>query len=195
MSRASYECTVPPSEGVYPVSLQEVSAHLRIDSPEENDVLSGLIAGATNWAQDYCWSQFITATWKMRLCDFYCTEIPLHPNPVSDVTAVAYTDSGGNAQTLTETTDWVADVIQKPGLIYPAYNKSWPTTRGFRNDVTITFTAGYGVSSAVPKPIRLAILMLVSHWYQHRTAGGCDMSEIPFGVKPLLDNYSFRVPK
>lgn len=193
MSRATYEQTVAPNET--PISWTEVAAHCRIDSPEETAVVDGLIHAATLWGQDYCWSQFVTATWKMRMHDFHCTQIPLHPNPVLDVTAISYVDNSGVTQTLTETTQWIADVVAKPGLIYPAYNQSWPAVRGFRNDVTVTFTAGYGAASAVPKAIKTALLMLVAHWYQHRTAGGCDMSEIPFGVKPLLDNYSFRVPK
>lgn len=193
MSRHSYELSVAPTER--PVSLREVQSQLRIEHNDENDLLWMLIDAATGWAQDYCWSQFVTATWKMRMRDFYCTKIPLHPNPVIDVTAVSYNDQNGTAQTLTETTQWVSDVIQKPGLIYPAYNQNWPTTRGWENDVTVTFTAGYGAQLAVPRPIKLAILMLVGHWYQHRTAAGCDMSDVPFGVKPLLDNYSFRVLK
>ncbi len=192
MSRPSYVRTVDPTER--PLSLAEVQLHLRIEDDEENPLLYGLIDGATGWAENYTWSRFVTQTWVMRMERFLCTQIPLHPNPVSSVSSVQYADTAGTTQTLTPTTDYIADIYQKPSLIYPAYNKWWPATRGFNNDVTVTLVAGYGAASAVPREIKLALLMLIGNWYEHRTAAGCDMTEIPFGVKPLLDNYSYRVP-
>lgn len=192
MSRPSYVRTVAPSEPL--LSLDEVILHLRSgESGEENGLISGLIETATAWAEDYCWSQFVTATWVMRANCFWCQRIPLDHGPLLTVTSVVYTDTGGTPVTLTVNTDYVVDTYQKPGLIYPAYGKSWPSVRGFENDVTVTFTSGYGAAIAVPRAVKTALLMLVGHWYQSRTAAGCDTSEIPFGVKPLLDNYSFRV--
>lgn len=191
MARQRYKQTVAPTED--PLGIEEVKVHLRIDDSEENELIRSLIKAATGWAQDYCWSQFVTATWQVKQDDFFCTKIPLHPNPVSAVTALSYVDSGGSTQTLSENTDWVSDLNSWPNVIYPAYDKQWPTTRGYENDVTITVTAGYGAQSAVPVAIKQALLLLVANWYEHRTAAGCDMGEIPFGVKPLLDNYSYRV--
>lgn len=191
MARQRYKRTVAPTE--LPLELSEVNTHLRIDDEEELELIRGLIEAATSWAQDYCWSQFVTATWQIKQNDFFCTKIPLHPNPVISITGVSYVDTGGSTQALTENTHWVSDLNSWPNVIYPAYNQSWPTVRGFENDVTITVTAGYGAASAVPQAIKQALLLLVSNWYEHRTAAGCDMSMIPFGVQPLLDNYSYRV--
>lgn len=192
MSRASYVRTVDPTERV--LSLSEVQAHLRIDDSSEDSLLYYLIDAATGWAENYTWSRFITQTWVMRMCEFSCTEIPLHPNPVSSLTSVQYVDTAGSTQTLTVTTDYLTDTYRQPAIVYPAYSKWWPATRGFNNSVTITLVSGYGAASAVPREIKLALLMLVGNWYEHRTAAGCDMTEIPFGVKPLLDNYSYRAP-
>ena len=48
----------------------------------------------------------------------------------------------------------------------------------------IDFTAGYGSSGVdVPQPLRQAIRLLVTHWYEHRSAVGDndDAAATPFG--------------
>jgi uncharacterized phiE125 gp8 family phage protein len=47
---------------------------------------------------------------------------------------------------------------------------AWPTSSLFNvNPITITFTAGYGSTpSAVPEPIRNAIISLVGQYYENR---------------------------
>ncbi len=56
----------------------------------------------------------------------------------------------------------------------------------------IDFTAGYGTSGVdVPQPLRQAIRLLVTHWYEHRSAVtlGDDPATTPLGVRELLAPY------
>ena len=56
--------------------------------------------------------------------------------------------------------------------------------------VTVTWWAGRSADgSSVPQAFKNAILWLVGMWYERRMAAdGINLSEIPFGVKALLDS-------
>jgi hypothetical protein len=61
------------------------------------------------------------------------------------------------------------------------------TSHDVENNVTIRYTAGY---TAVPEKIKLAILMLVDHWYEHRGAiSELRLSENPYGFESLLNTF------
>lgn len=188
--RVSYEETVPAGDS--PVTLAEAKAHCRVEGGEDNDLIAGLIGAATKYAQDYQWSQLISATWKQRIYQFPDGEIELHPNPVTAVASVTYVDINGDTQTLTENTDYVVDTRRKPAIIRAAYNTWWPAARGYADDVTIQFTAGYGTRSAVPQHTKQAILMLVAHWYDNR-GNGCESVSAPQYIDVLLSMNSFKV--
>jgi uncharacterized phiE125 gp8 family phage protein len=58
--------------------------------------------------------------------------------------------------------------------------------------VKVTWVAGYGATAdAVPPSIRSALLMLVAHLYDNRSAAnaGNITSELPFTVAALLAPY------
>jgi hypothetical protein len=58
------------------------------------------------------------------------------------------------------------------------------------NAVTVTWHAGRdGTGASVPQRVKNAILWLVGMWYERRMAADAiALSEIPFGVKSLLDS-------
>lgn len=192
MSKPSYVQTVAPT--TLPLSAEEVKAHCFIDGNDYDQDILLLINAATEYVQQYQWSQLVTATWVMRCDRFPCDGIITpHPSPVSSVSSVAYVDTGGNTQTLAVNTDYAVDIYSKPARIVPAYGKSWPTTRGFMNDVVVTFIAGYGASQYVPSTTKQAMLLLIGHWFKNREAIGTTTKETEFSVKALLDLGSFRV--
>jgi uncharacterized phiE125 gp8 family phage protein len=56
----------------------------------------------------------------------------------------------------------------------------------------IDFTAGYGSSGVdVPQPLRQAIRLLVTHWYEHRSAVtlGDAAAATPLGYRELVAPY------
>ena len=84
--------------------------------------------------------------------------------------------------------DLFVDLKSEPRRVVLAYGKSWPST-SLRpaNGVCVTFSAGYGAAAAVPQKIKQAILLLLSHYFEHREAvTDKPMSTVPMAVESLL---------
>lgn len=179
-------CTVGPTQT--PVSLDEVKERLRITGNEFDSELQVYLEAATEYCQEYQWSQFCTATFVERYDSFPCA-FSLMRSPIQSVSSVVYVDSAGNSQTLTSNTDYTTDIYSRPGRIVPAYSKSWPATRGHINDVTVTYVAGYGTSADVPDEVRMAILLKTAQL--HEACG--DQVMVDMAIHAMLDKRSFRV--
>lgn len=188
---ASVQRTVAPTGDV--VTLEDAKLQARVSGSDEDTLIQGYINTAVRFAELYQWSQLLTATFVQRM-DFFppsVSPIELYRNPNPSVTSIQYIDTAGNTQTL-DPTLYVVDPYIVPALVLPAYTKFWPTTRWHINDVTVTYTAGYGAMKDVPDETKQAILLLVSHWYWNREATGTATDQIEFSVKALLDLNSYR---
>lgn len=110
------------------------------------------------------------------------------------VVSVKYTEDGEAAATFAAT-NYTVDMIdeQNPKIVLNS-GATWPNvTLEPVNPIEVEFTCGYGpAASDVPEPIRLAILLLVSNWYESRlpvfTGTGTPV-QVPFAVDALLVNY------
>jgi uncharacterized phiE125 gp8 family phage protein len=111
----------------------------------------------------------ITQTLALKMdCFPGCDVIELPRPNLLTVSSIAYIDANGDTQTMS-TDDYSVDVANLPGRIILGYGKSWPSTRGERNSVTITYTAGYGSArSSVPSDIRSAMKLLISDLFENR---------------------------
>ena len=179
---------------VEPVTLSEAKAHLRVDATEDDAYIATLISAAREWCEQYLDRTLVLTQWTMRMEEFPEEEIELPRPPVASsgtATAVTITytlTTGETAQMASET--FRVDRYSTPGEIHPPYATTWPVYREDENAITVTWWGGYGSSGRdVPAAIRHAILMLVGLWFERRMAadsmGG---TEIPFGVKSLLDS-------
>ncbi len=190
------EVTAPTTE---PVDYDEATVHLKIDDPElEESLIRGYILAATDWAQEYCRRQFITATYRFDVEAFPSVgeylEIPRAP--LIAITGIQYLDDLAAEQTLNAAI-YRVDPRNQPGRLYLAADQSWPAVAVNREDaVRITFTCGYGSRAAVPRAVRHAILLLAGHLYANReqeaVVGRSGFSQVGFGTKNLLDTVSLR---
>ena len=191
MQYRSLTTTTPPA--VEPVTLAEAKAHCRVDTSTDDAYISSLITAAREWCESYCDETFVHTQYRMTL-DAFPHEIELPRPPMASsgtVTAVTVTYTLENQSTATlATNQYRVDRDSTPGVIRTLYNSSWPSHLLDYNAVTVSWWGGMGASgSSVPQRVRNAILWLVGMWYERRMAADAvNLSEIPFGVKALLDN-------
>lgn len=156
--------------GTEPVSTADAKSWMRVDLSDDNDLIDFLIAAARERLEEDAGRSLITQTWELKLDRFPSsdlTAIVLPRPPLISVSSITYVDEDGDTQTWSSA-EYDVDANSEPGRITPAYNYTWPSTRDQANAVTITFVAGYGAASAVPKKILAAIKFLAAHWYEHR---------------------------
>ncbi len=160
----------PPA--TLPLSVPEMKLHARIDVTDDDTLVSGFIKAATERLDGRDGSLgicLITQTWKLSL-DSFPSEISIPLRPCQSIDAITYLDGNGTLQTLAAPSYRVTGIGSIDGArIAPAYGTSWPATLPVADAVSITFTAGFGSTSAsIPEPLRLAVAMRAAHLYEHR---------------------------
>lgn len=163
----------------------------------EDPYLTSLIKSATLQAENITKRRLITQTWKMYLDFFPCRswiEIPY--SPLQSITNVQYVDRNGATQTLSSSL-YNVSVARERGRIQLNVGQSWPLAAMQQDSVIITAVVGYGSArSAVPEPIKQAMLLLLGHWYNQRedVVFGVVGTKVPNTSQALLSPYiSFEV--
>lgn len=152
------------------VTVAEAKDHLRVDSDEQDTLITGLIAavsahidGPDGWLGRAIGAQELEAG-----LDSFCYDpIALPCPPVVEVVSVRYEDAAGVWQTLDAARYEVRD-----GQVGSAWGAAWPATRAYRGasrSVLIRYRAGY---AAVPAPIKVAVLMMVADLYRNPGEAG-----------------------
>lgn len=178
-----------------PILFAEAQAHLRIDTNDEQDHIEALIVAARMHVEEFTDRQLITATRTLKLDTFPSSSCPIElpKPPLASISSVAYLDADGASQTLSASTDYQSDLLSHPGRLLPQPGVLWPETEFERlNAVTIVYTAGYGAAgSSVPRPLRLAMLLLIGQWYENREniVVGTTATELPMAAKALCGPY------
>jgi len=182
-----YKQTVGPTLNA--VSLDEIKAHVGAEGYDDYDnLLATLRDRATEAVGKRCRRQVMSATFTLTL-DSFPSEIVIDTAPVTAVSSIAYTDTAGDAQTLSSD-EYQTDISTNdgPAMIMPAEGYSWPSTQASTyGTVVVTFTAGYASASAVPDTIKHEICMMVAHWFAQREGivVGSIAAEIPQGIEML----------
>lgn len=157
--------TPPAAE---PVTADEARLHLRVDTGDEDALITTLITAARMRAEWYTGRALMTQSWVLwrdSLPAAGIIEIPLPPlNSVQSVTLYGEDDT---ARVLS-TALYRVDVTSVPGRV--AWKNTFSPTASLRpiNAIAVNFTAGYGNAAAVPAAVRQAILCIVADLYQHR---------------------------
>lgn len=183
---------------VEPVTLTEAKAHLRVDADEDNAYIMSLVGAAREWVEQYLDRTLVHTQWTMRMdklpdSSLKAIELPRPPMAqAADKTAVVVTFTYENGTTATyDSASLRVDRHATPGAIKTLYGFAWQPHLWDDNSVSVTWWGGYGEDGGnVPRQAKTAILMLVAHWYESRSAvlAGSISKEIEFGVKSLLDS-------
>lgn len=192
--------TAPDQE---PVSLDEFNAWANLDSDNAggDELKRALILAARQYldgSTGILGRALLTQTWAWRLDEWpECGQLDVPLPPLQSVTHIKYIDTAGDLQTW-DAANYQVDPYSTPGRILLAAGATFPALRdsGQINQVTVTFVAGYGApATAVPQPIRQAIHLLASHWYENRTPVqfiSGSMVEVPMTVWHLLSPHAVR---
>jgi uncharacterized phiE125 gp8 family phage protein len=180
----SWKVTTKPE--YEPVSIQQVKDHSNIIYTADDGQIFKMIQAARNWIEMFTGKALITQSITIKFDDSFPCEITIPRSPIQSVTSISYIDDSGNTQVLSSSV-YTVDTFSEQGRIVLAYDQSWPTTRNEINAVTIEYVAGYVDPTKLPSEIRHALLMLVDHFYEHRSEIiELNVSEVPLGVKSLL---------
>lgn len=180
--------TTPPA--VTAVSLDEAKEHLRVTHASHDALITDLLADAItrlDGRRGVLGRALITQKWAWKIDRFPigCMSIAVPFPPLQSVESIVYLDEEGAEQTL-ESAKYTVVTDEEPGLIQLALDEVWPSTQDVPGAITIAFTAGYGENpSDVPGPIRRAIKMMLTRWYDDPDGG----DGIPEGADSLLETF------
>lgn len=169
--------TAPASQ---PVTLDEVKAHTRVTFDEDDALLNTFKDAAIEHVETILGRQLMSATYELHLGGFPAGNLALPRPPVSSVESVTYRDGDGTEQTFT---DFLAYLDRDAPFIAPATR--WPSTQEHPDAVVVRFVAGF---DEAPDRARVAILSLVSHWYDTRTPNEGNVREVPHHITRLLNS-------
>jgi uncharacterized phiE125 gp8 family phage protein len=182
----------PPS--IEPVTIQDLTEHARIDTDTDDDLLTFLIQNARQWCENYTRIAFIEQEWLISYdqADLNGTsrEIDLRQGNISDVESVTSYNTSDEAAVIDDENYRASfqRIIFAQNIIKPYQWREFDALQ-------IQYTVGYGdAAEDVPTPIRQAIKMLATYWYEAREAIGDMMGKskeevVPFGVQSLLIPY------
>lgn len=213
-SRTYQRNRVSGAPGEQPVTLDEVKAHLRVLSDDENALLTGYIAAATLAVEKYLTRKLITQTIVAFMDEFPAVGggawwggtrqgTPLSTGMTSDVSilldllpvqSVTEIRTFNDADDETVFSDALYRVdVNDPDLkarISLVTGGVWPSDLRPTKAIKITYVVGYGLAAAVPEDIKIAIKELVGNWYENREAVTCDtLKEVPLQYRFLIDQY------
>lgn len=176
---------------VEPVTLAEAKAHLRVDIPDEDALISRYIRTARQVCEVRRRESFITQTYDLYLDAWPAGGFKLPMGPVQSITSIVYYDEDGNEATW-DSSNYITDLVSQPARIVLKSSTSYPSTVLQEvNGVRVRFVAGYGATGAsVPEHIRSAMLLLIGHYYENREAvvigSGLSVNPLPEGVNHVL---------
>lgn len=148
-SMSLYLVTAPTIE---PVTVEEAKGTARVDITADDGLIYSLIVTARTLAETITGRQMVTATYRQKLDRFPSAAIngqlylELPKPPLQSVSSITYVDTAGDTQTLSSDL-YTVDTDSEPGRVILDYGESWPSTRDVAQAVTITFVAGYAITS------------------------------------------------
>ena len=176
------------------LSLAEAKAHCRVDYSDDDDLLTAYVQAATDMV-DAEWGELgralVTQRWRATMPAFPASgHFDITPPPVQQITSITYYDTDNAEQTLSSGV-YRLTVNGEFASVDLLDGASWPQTYARADAVSVDFDAGYGdAASDVPEGIRLAVRLMVGHWYEQRAAvTEKSMSALPLGIRSLLNKY------
>ena len=166
----------------FPVDLEGVKAHLRIDWEDEDLLLQGYLAAAVSHVESLTGRAISRQSWQWVLDAFPAGVLVLPFGPVETVDSVAYLDRNAVAQEV-DLNSLVIDISQIEARI--AAPNGWPVTAKQIGAVTLSWTVAV---ESCPDELHHAVLMLIAHWHRTREpmVVGSTVQTVPHAFQALI---------
>jgi uncharacterized phiE125 gp8 family phage protein len=180
----------PPT--VEPLTLVEIRAHLRLDTEEENALLSALAIVAREHLKRE--TGLVLAARDFRLClDDWPADgiVTIARGPVRAVTAVTVYDGDGEPQAV-DLAGHLLDGEARPARLWL---REMPEPGRMINGIEVEFVAGFGESGHdVPETLKRAMLLHVAAMFACRGVVGPDAQPavVPPGYERLIAPFCRR---
>lgn len=151
---------------VEPISLSEMKEYLRLDDDTQDDLVAGLVKAARLMVETASRRILIEQRWRVML-DRWPEDgrVVMPLSPLLAVDGITVSDASG-VETEVPVASIDSDLAGDPPSI--AVNNA-PDPGKARNGIAIELRAGYGATpDTVPATLKLAIKILVAHWFENR---------------------------
>jgi uncharacterized phiE125 gp8 family phage protein len=188
---AAYALTQYAAPATEPIGLDEAKQHLRVYVNDDDALIARLIAGARAACELATARQLVTATWELRLDGFPSGLEPIYLplGKLQSVTHIKYLDSDGTEQTFSSANYRVGS-YREPAEVTLAYQQSWPSLRGVRDQVTVRFVCGYGAAESVPQLLKQGMLLHIGSAYINREDIAASMSKLPRAAEDIFAQFA-----
>lgn len=156
-----------------PVSLAEVKARLGVTGTADDVVLTAGIASATallDGPDGRLGRCLVQQTWEQGY-DAFGDRVPLSL-PALSMVQVTYLDAAAGAVQTLSTSVYQLKNDARGSYLALKRGQSWPSTSDEPEAVTVRYVAGYGAASAVPAPLKEAVMLIVRDLYRAPAAAG-----------------------
>lgn len=150
----------------YPISVEDMKAHLKVEHSAEDTLIESYIASATEEIESKTGLELAERTYTQTLSHF---TYPIHLDklPVKTIDEITYYDADNVLQTLDESNYALVSYGYNYAYIEPRPIQYFPPTNSNRTDaVQITYTTGCDI---VPQRALQAIRFLTGLYHKTRT--------------------------
>ncbi len=151
------EFTQPSEE---PVTLAEAKLYLRVDTADEDALITQMIGAVRRVAEQYLRRTLVSRQWKLVYDEALPQRVCLPMTPVTSIVRVTKISEGG----VTE------DVPNTLYALNAARSHLCLETQVSAHQIEVVYQAGYGAASAVPASIRQGMLAHLAELYDGRSA-------------------------
>jgi hypothetical protein len=200
--------TPPASE---PVTLADAQLHLRLETADDEALVTALVTAAREWVERRAHVALITQTYDLFLDawdnhpwrslagyvgwstmsgttvyndGWRTNQIDLPIGPIQSVSFVKFTDMGQDVQTWDPSNYGVSAGF--PGRLFPLQNVVFPVVAAQADAIQVRVVAGYGGAQAdVPQRAQAAIKLILTWLYANRQPTALELSAVDALVNSL----------
>lgn len=189
--RPHYSLTVAPYNE--PVTLAQVTAHVRVDSTDDQEYIADLIPVGREFVDSVTGRVSVECTWKVTaaswaaLMEESCDTAKIYRTPLVSVSSVKYYAPDATSLTTMPTTDYRVITGYEPGMIQ--FIEDLPSIHERMDAIQITLVAGYEYDTT-PAILKHAVKMVVANMYENRVPviTGMTATEMPQSLNTLIQN-------